>query len=182
IECEGVRVAAPVVFPGGVPTPEETSESDNSSVVHPMSARLNRKFDAAVPEMTGGESSTTAYAYTGPLPPSPLLLSKYIAVMLSPFETWRTPSPGFGGPSARGIEPAKTAVELPVSVKVTSSGVDSVLELMLTWTVSVPVGLGCDSPGLKPMYWFPLYVVPSGAVTVRSRSLTRQGAQFAVPG
>src|SRR5437773_10973277 len=56
--------------------------------------------------------------------------------MLSPFETWRTPSPGVGGPSASGIEPAKTAVELPVSVKVTSSGVDSVSELVLTCAVS----------------------------------------------
>ena len=43
-------------------------------------------------------------------------------------------------PRASGIEPAKTAVELPVSVKVTSSGVDSVSELMLTCTVSGAFG------------------------------------------
>ena len=62
-------------FPGGLVAPHHRTESDSSSVVQTMVARLKRRSIAAMPEMTGGESSTRAVSVVGPCPPAPSSLS-----------------------------------------------------------------------------------------------------------
>ena len=122
---------------GGVAVSHTMTELDGSSVVHPIVARLKRSSVTAVPEMTGGVSSTMAVSEVGPDPPEPSLASKYVAVMVSPFCTCSSPSPGVGtGLFCSWIEPAKTDVALPVSVRVTTSGSVSVLLVTFTCAVS----------------------------------------------
>ena len=62
-------------LPGGLVSPHHSTESDSSSVVQMTVARLKRRSIAAMPEMTGAVSSTSAVAVTAPLPPWPLSLS-----------------------------------------------------------------------------------------------------------
>jgi hypothetical protein len=91
------------------------------------------RLETATPETIGGTQSTTAVSVTVTLVwPCPSSASTYVAVIVLPWATHKTPGASV---SDKAMLPPNVAVSGPVSVSSTGSPAGSDVELTVTVTV-----------------------------------------------
>src|SRR3990170_1499433 len=76
------------------------------------------------------------------------------------------------------LKPVTSTVHVPDCMP----GRRSTASTLFRWSAAPAPPLGNERPGLNPVKLFPRYVVPSGAVTRRSRSFTRLTPENGAPG